>query len=453
MFYCSNCGYKSVKWFGKCPSCSTWDSFVQEKDDDWDNNAIFSLHIHNASDDYPRTLRDIKEEELARISTYNEEFDKVLGGGLVKGEIILVGGEPGVGKSTLLLQIASSLACYGKVLYLSGEESIQQITMRARRLGIDSDNLYIINEDNLEKVVNYIKDDKYEFLIIDSIQVVYHPEFKAPRGSINQIKGCSSFLTRVAKTFNIPVFIIGHVTKEGIISGPKLLEHIVDCVLYFEGEKLSNYRIIRAVKNRFGPTGEIGIFEMTNRGLRSAKKFSDILMPHRNTDISGSCIVCIIEGIRPLLVEIQALVTKGSFGMVKRKVSGFDYNRFSLLIATIEKRLKLSLSTEDVFLNVAGGINVDDPAADLGAVLSIVSSYKEQPISKDVVFIGEVGLAGELRPVSNIHLRTKEAERAGFKKCFLPAGNYSEINQNEFSCEIYGVHTIQEIVYILTKRR
>jgi DNA repair protein RadA/Sms len=390
MFYCSNCGYKSVKWLGKCPLCEGWETFSEENDTS-DGAGLVREKIA------PKLLKDVKSSKTERIVTGIEEFDRIVGSGLVNGEIILVGGEPGVGKSTLLLEVGSSLSSKGKVLYVSAEESAEQLVLRARRLGVDCKNLYVLGEDNLDEVFNYIKEGGYKFVIVDSIQVIYSQRYEGSKGSVSQIKGCADYLTQIAKTQGIVVFVVGHVTKEGVIAGPKILEHIVDCVLYFEGEMLSNYRILRAVKNRFGSTGDIAIFEMTSSGLKEVKKITDIFLPHKNEAVSGSGVVCVIEGLRPLLIELQSLVSRASFGVVRRRSLGFDFNRFSLLVAIIEKRLKISLSSEDVFLNVAGGLKISDPAADLGAVLAIISSYREKELPLNSAFIAEVGLAGELR--------------------------------------------------------
>jgi DNA repair protein RadA/Sms len=442
MFYCSECGYKSVKWLGKCSFCGSWESFVEEKE-----TSIATKGKHRLTKDKipPKLLKEVEKEDFSRIPSGLNEFDRILGGGLVKGEIVLVGGEPGVGKSTLLLEACSQLSKQAKTLYVSAEESPQQVGLRAKRLDGNFDNLYILGEDNLETVFEYIKEYNFRFVVIDSIQVVYNPSYDGAKGSVSQIRGCADFLTYIAKSLGIVVFVVGHVTKEGIIAGPKLLEHIVDCVLYFEGETLSSYRILRSIKNRFGPTGDIAVFEMTSSGLKEVDKTTELFLPHKDKPVAGSSIVCAIEGIRPILIELQALVTRGSFGVVRRRSLGFDFNRFSLLIAIIEKRLKLSLSSEDVFLNVAGGLRIDDTATDLGAVVSIISSHKEKEIPLNCSFIGEVGLAGELRKVSNINLRLKEAQRAGIQKCFVPESNLKEIEKS-FSLKVCGYSSLQEVV-------
>lgn len=438
MFYCSNCGYKSVKWLGKCPLCEGWETFAEEKEEVQEGQVIKEKSA-------PRPVKDIEGKDYNRIITGMAEFDRIIGGGLVNGEIILIGGEPGVGKSTLLLEISSALAAKEKTLYVSAEESPAQVSLRANRLNTHDSNLYILGEDNLETVFGYIKEHGFKFIVIDSIQVVWSERCEGPKGSVSQIKGCADYLTQIAKSLNVVIFVVGHVTKEGVIAGPKLLEHIVDCVLYFEGEILSNYRILRAVKNRFGPTGDIAVFEMLSTGLKEVTKTADLFLPHKDEAISGSSVVCVIEGLRPLLIELQSLVSKASFGVVRRRSLGFDFNRFSLLIAIIEKRLKMSLSSEDVFLNVAGGIKINDPAADLGAVIAIISSYKEKEPPQSSAFIAEVGLAGELRRVSNINLRLKEIDRAGFSRCFIPESNLKELD-SKFKCKIEGFSSLKEVI-------
>ncbi len=440
MFICSECGYKTVKWLGKCPECSSWESFSQSKEM---KKNEFVEFLEKST---PKLFKDIKEKSYIRITTKMQEFDRILGGGLVKGEVVLVGGEPGVGKSTLLLQAAGILSSANKVLYVSAEESPQQVGLRAKRLGIELDGLYILNEDNIFDIYKHIKEYKFDIVIIDSIQVVFHPKLEVPRGSVGQVRGCSEFLTRLAKHEGITFFIIGHVTKEGALAGPKMMEHIVDCVLYFEPEVTSSYRILRASKNRFGPTGEVAVFEMTSAGLKEVTVLSDIFLPHKDKPVAGSCIGCILEGLKPLLLELQSLVVKSSFGMVRRRSIGFDFNRFSLLVAVIEKRLKISLVNQDVFLNVAGGMKITDPAADLAAVCAVVSSYREEAFESNTVFIAELGLAGELRPVSNIGLRLKEVEKGGFKKCFIPSGNLKEISDNSYSFEVVGLESLKEVL-------
>ncbi len=418
--------------------CGSWESFSEEKE-------AVSPELEK-SPSLPVSLGQGEVLKRERISTGIKELDKILGGGLIKGEVVLVGGSPGIGKSTLLLEVSSQLAHIGRVLYVSAEESIEQINLRADRLKISNDKLYILNEDNLEEIYTHLKQGGFQFLVIDSIQVVYHPKISSPKGSVSQVKGCADFLVQIAKSKGIPVFIIGHVTKEGSIAGPKLLEHLVDCVLYFESETISTYRILRAIKNRFGPAGELAFFEMSSSGLKELANLTDIFLPERDRSIAGSCIVCVIEGIRPITLEIQALVSRASFGMVRRRSLGFDFNRFSLLVAIIEKRVRISLSSEDVFLNVGGGIKINDPAADLGACIAIISSYKDKIVPFSYVFVGEVGLAGEVRGVTNINLRLKELERSKiFKKVFIPRINVKEVEKEVHqSIKIEGVSSLKE---------
>jgi len=420
MFNCSNCGYKSVKWLGKCPLCGGWETFTQEEKEPV-GRPRSKVSV--------RLLKEVDKAKIERVSTSLEELDRILGGGLVEGEIVLVGGAPGVGKSTLLLEASSRLSAKGKTLYVSAEESPSQIALRARRLkskGLDS--IYIAGHDCLEDIFEHIKNDGYKFVVIDSIQVVYSLSCEGSKGTVSQIRGCADYLTQMAKSMGIVVLVVGHITKDGVIAGPKLLEHIVDCVLYFEGEPLSNYRILRSTKNRFGPTGDIAVFEMKSEGLAEVKKIADL-----------------IEGLRPILIELQSLVSRSGFGAAKRRSLGFDFNRFSLLIAIIEKRLKVSLSNQDVFLNVAGGLKINDPAADLGAVMAIISSFKDKETPLSTVFIGEIGLAGELRRVSNINLRLKEVQRAHFKHCIIPEVNLKEVDKR-FDFDIKGFSTLKEVV-------
>ncbi len=437
MYFCSECGYKSIKWLGKCPLCGGWETLSQE---------VQQAEERIREKIPPRLLKDIEKEDFKRIPTGLGEFDRLLGGGLVGGEVVLVGGAPGVGKSTLLLEVSASLSTKEKTLYVSAEESPEQVSLRAQRLkNSASDNLYIVGEDNLENIYEYIKNEKFRFVVIDSIQVVYSNSYEGSKGSISQIRGCADYLTQIAKTLGVVIFVVGHITKEGAIAGPKLLEHIVDAVFYFEGESLSNYRILRSSKNRFGSTGDIAVFEMKSSGLVEVKKIADLFLPHREQSFSGSCVICAIEGLRPLLIELQSLVSRANFGVARRRSLGFDFNRFSLLVAIIEKRLRLSLSSEDVFLNVAGGLKISDPAADLGAVMAIISSFKEKDIPSSTVFIGEVGLAGEMRRVHNINLRLKEVERANFKNCIIPEVNLKEVDKR-FNLQIKGFSLLKDVI-------
>ncbi|MFA7677840.1 MAG: DNA repair protein RadA, partial [Candidatus Omnitrophota bacterium] len=439
MFNCSNCGYKSIGWLGKCPLCGEWETFSRQEPASGKRRGL------SRKSAAPVLIKDITAKQASRISTGMVEFDRIIGGGLVGGEVVLVGGEPGVGKSTLLLEISSKLSKHSKTLYVSAEESTEQVSLRASRLKGDFGSLYILGEDNLEVVYKHIKEEAFKFVVIDSIQVVYSPQCEGSKGSVSQIRGCADYLTQIAKSLGVIIFMVGHVTKEGAIAGPKLLEHIVDCVLYFEGETISNYRILRSIKNRFGSTGDIAVFEMKCSGLEEVTKLAEIFLPHRQKSFSGSCVTCVIEGLRPLLIELQSLAARSNFGVARRRSLGFDFNRFSLLIAIIEKRLKLSLSGEDVFLNVAGGLKINDPAADLGAVMAIISSFRDKDIPPGIVFIGEVGLAGELRRVNNINMRLKEVERADFKQCIIPEVNLKEVDKKN-NLDIKGFLSLKEVV-------
>jgi len=437
MFVCSNCGYKTLKWLGRCPECGIWDSFIEEIRQ---NKKKKDKNIKLVS------LKEIAIVEEERIPTGIKEFDRVLGGGLVKGEVVLIGGEPGVGKSTLLLETAAKIAEHNKVLYVSAEESISQVNLRAKRLRVSADNLFIVNEDNVNDIISLFKKD-ISLIVIDSIQAVSVDSLGSSRGSLVQVRESANILTEKAKKNDVSLMIVGHVTKEGFISGPKVLEHIVDCVIYFEGEKNSNFRILRAAKNRFGSVGEIGVFEMTQAGLVEIDNPSSIFISQQKKATPGRCVGCVLEGIRPILVEVQALVTKGTFGMVRRKTSGFDFNRFTLLLAMLEKRLGLHLATQDVFVNVTGGIKIIDPAVDLAMVLAVVSSLEDFVIPHDLIFISEVGLSGELRMVYNISQRLSEIKRLGFSSAFIPEVNSKKLDLNNFlDINIVGCSNVREII-------
>jgi DNA repair protein RadA/Sms len=389
---------------------------------------------------------DVKEE--SRLKTDIEELDRVLGGGIVKGSVVLISGDPGIGKSTISLQLSSQLASKNhKVLYVSGEESIKQTKLRANRLGRNhgKDNLYIVSQVNLNFIIDYIKKISPEVVIIDSIQVIYQPDISSTPGTVSQIRESAGILTQLAKITGIALFIIGHVTKEGFLAGPKVLEHIVDTVLYFEGERYQVYRIVRATKNRFGSTNEIGVFEMTSGGLMEVSNPSQIFLSERSTQISGSVVVSILEGTRTILVEIQSLVSKASFTTVSRRCQGIDYNRLSLLIAVLEKRLGMYLGDKDVFVNVAGGVKIVDPAADLGVVIAIASAFRDKVVPSDIVVLGEVGLAGEVRSINQISSRINEVKKLGFKRCIIPKNNLNNrIHLKQHNFEVIPVMTVQE---------
>jgi DNA repair protein RadA/Sms len=403
--------------------------------------------------DEPVLLNDVEVKEASRLKTNIQELDRVLGGGIVSGSVILIGGDPGVGKSTISLQVSNQLTQQGfTVLYVSGEESVTQTKLRAKRLSesIKQDGLlYIVNQTDLSLITEYIKKIGPDVVIIDSIQVIFEPSISSSPGSVSQVRECAGMLTQLAKTSGTSIFIIGHVTKEGTIAGPRVLEHIVDTVLYFEGDRFSIYRILRAVKNRFGSTNEIGVFEMSSNGLKEVKNPSEIFLSERPKDVSGSVVVPILEGTRPLLVEIQSLVSKSSFGYARRRAQGFDFNRLTLLIAVLEKRLGLALEAEDVFINVAGGIKVEDPAADLAVTIAVTSAFREQLVIPETVVLGEIGLAGEIRSISQVNLRINEAEKLGFKHCVLPKNNYKNLDYKKTSLELIPVSTLKEALDII----
>ncbi|MCX7927676.1 MAG: DNA repair protein RadA [Candidatus Omnitrophica bacterium] len=421
VFTCQHCGYQSAKWLGRCPDCNSWNSFVEEN---YTAPVAKTTKRQALYSQQPVLLRDVQLEKTERFSTNISEFDRVLGGGIVKGCVALIGGDPGIGKSTISLQICSHLVASGlTVLYVSGEESVTQTKLRAQRLGteVSNINLYIVNQTDISAVCEYINKLKPHLVVIDSIQVMFEPSIASSPGSVSQVRECAGILTQLAKTTKTAMFIIGHVTKEGTIAGPRVLEHIVDTVLYFEGDRFSTYRILRAVKNRFGSTNEIGVFEMTSQGLLAVDNPSEIFLAERPKNISGSLVVPIVEGTRPLLVEIQALVSHAGYGYARRRAEGFDYNRLTLLVAVLEKRIGLALETTDIFVNIAGGIKVQDPAADLGVSLAVASAFRDMPVIQTLVAVGEVGLAGEIRSCSQIETRIKEAEKLGFKQCIIPA--------------------------------
>jgi DNA repair protein RadA/Sms len=424
IFECQSCGYESAKWLGRCPDCGNWNSFMEEKRP---KNGDVALAPGEAIK--PIRLTDASTESAPRIATHNTEFDRVLGGGIVPGSLILLGGEPGAGKSTLLLQIAQSLQSENRnVLYVSGEESIQQIKLRADRLEGGGEigkngNIFLLSESNLERIFSALNDVKAETLVLDSVQTTFSETLDSSAGSVSQVRHIATKCLNIAKARNLTVFLIGHVTKDGSIAGPKALEHIVDVVLYFEGERRQNHRIIRAVKNRFGAANEVGIFEMTSRGLIPVLNPSSIFLMERENISPGSAVVCALEGTRPLLVEIQALVVATQYGTARRVATGIDYNRISVLVAMLEKRLGVQMNGCDIYANTAGGLEVDEPGADLGIFAAILSSFRNRPLPAHTVLMGELSLSGDVRPISQAHLRVREAAAMGFSKCILPAGN------------------------------
>ncbi len=433
-YVCSNCGYESLKWIGKCPSCDNWNSFVEELVE----IKKTSLQVNAASGNVVK-LDSLVHENETRIKTNIEEFDRVLGGGLMPGSVVLIGGDPGIGKSTLVMQAAAKLQ--KKVLYVTGEESVNQINLRAKRLKVSSPDVLAMTETDLDTIISAIEKEEPEVVIVDSIQTTYKSDLENTPGTITQIRECTSELMRVAKKRHCAIIIIGHITKEGMIAGPKLLEHIVDTVLQFEGERSYSYRILRAQKNRFGSTNEIGIFEMHEDGLHEVKNPSEIFLSEREKEITGSVVTASIEGSRPILLEVQALVTPSAFGNPQRVATGFDYRRLSILLAVLEKRAGLKLSTQNVFLNIAGGIRIDEPAVDLAVCCAIASSFTDKFSKNDTVVIGEVGLGGEVRSVGNVEKRIQEAAKLGFKKILIPANNSKSLKQKN-SIELVPVENI-----------
>ena len=441
VFVCNNCGYESPKWMGKCPACGEWNSFFEEK-------VITSKSGSGKTNKErvkPIELSKIEGKETTRVSTGFDELDRVLGGGLVNGSLVLLGGEPGIGKSTIILQICNKIKTEGKVLYVSGEESAEQVKIRADRLNVKNDNLLFLSETDIHIVEEEIEQIKPALVIIDSIQTMYSDEITSAPGSVSQVREITAKIMRMCKENGITTILIGHVTKDGNIAGPRVLEHMVDTVLYLEGERYFSYRILRGVKNRFGSTNEIGMFEMQNEGLVEIDNPSSILISERNENPAGSVIVASIEGTRPLLVEFQALTTQSVYGLPRRTANGIDYNRLTLLIAVLEKKAGLTLGNQDVYLNVVGGLKVNEPAIDLGIILATASSFKNIPIPKDVVALGEVGLTGEVRTINLIEKRLKEAEKLGFKTCIIPESNKKNL-KDTYKLDIIGVHNINEAI-------
>lgn len=444
-FVCQECGYETPKWMGKCPSCNKWNTFVEET---YHKNSKLDRFEGHSSGKIEKLI-DIKVEDEERTTTGIKELDRVLGGGLVKGSLILVGGDPGIGKSTLLIQVANNLAHNNiNVLYVSGEESPKQIKMRSDRLNIKSNNLYILSETNMDIIRNAVEKLDPDVLIVDSIQTIYTPNITSAPGSVSQVREVTGILMKLAKINGIATFIVGHVTKEGAIAGPRVLEHMVDTVLYFEGERHLIYRILRAVKNRFGSTNEIGIFEMREEGLVEIKNPSEMLLSGRPLNASGTIVVPSMEGTRSMLIEIQSLVSYTAFGMPRRVATGIDYNRVILMIAVLEKKVGLQMQNYDAYVNVIGGIQIREPAIDLGIICSLASSFRDIQIDSDIVVIGEVGLTGEVRAVNNIDKRILEADKLGFKRIVIPKSNLRDLKLNT-TIDIVGVSSVADALDIV----
>ena len=446
IFVCQECGYESLRWLGKCPACNTWNTFLEEQKENTSNSVKNVINKKILQGEMPKNIVEIKSSEKERIKTNLRELDRVLGGGLVRGSLTLISGDPGIGKSTLLLQTANNIASkYGKVLYVSGEESEEQIKMRGDRLKVNTSNLYVVSETNLDIIEAYIEQMKPIFVVIDSIQTIYKEQVTSAPGSVSQVRECTNQIMRIGKSNNISLFIVAHVTKQGELAGPRVLEHMVDTVLYFQGERTEDFRILRTMKNRFGTTSEIGVFEMRQEGLMEVYDPSSMFLQDTSYNQEGSVVVGVIEGTRPILVEIQALVTSTNAPIPRRTAIGIDNQRLSLILAVLEKKLRMPFYNQDVYINVVGGLNIDGPAADLGLALAILSSIKNSSIKLEkTVIIGEVGLTGEIRPVGAAERISKEAEKLGFSNVIIPFRNKEKINMQ--SNNIIGVNNLREAI-------
>lgn len=450
VYICNECGYRSPKWLGKCPGCNNWNTLIETLDTP--QKTTSGTTAVKSTLNRPQPINEVTHNNDTRFSTGLRELDRVLGGGVVSGELILVGGDPGIGKSTLLLQICENAGKTKKILYVSGEESAAQIKIRANRLGVNTENLYLLAETDVEIILDAINDTKPDIVIIDSIQTMHIEAISSASGSVPQVRETTNALMKTAKSMNISMFIVGHVTKDGALAGPRVLEHMVDCVLYFEGDRDLSFRILRAVKNRFGSTNEIGVFEMADKGLIEVDNPSKTLLEGRPDNISGSAIVCTMEGTRGILAEMQALVTPTGFGNPRRMSSGIDLNRVLLLIAVLEKRAKINLSNSDIYINVAGGLRIDETAADLGICAAIASSKTDFVVPNDVMFIGEVGLGGELRTVAKLEKRLSEAANLGFKTAIVPKQSLTKITLPK-DIKVYGASTINEVINLFMRKK
>lgn len=440
IYVCSNCGCEFPKWYGKCTNCGEWNTLNEEIK----NNVNLSKSKISTNKSIPILINDINTENEERYYTGIKEFDRVLGGGIVKGSLVLIGGDPGIGKSTILLQICDYLSKNLNVLYVSGEESKRQLKLRASRLGVCGTNLYIMTETDISYILDEINSSKPHIVVIDSIQTISSPEINSSPGTITQVKECTNALARLAKITDIPIIIVGHVNKDGAIAGPKVLEHMVDAVIYFEGDKHMSYRVLRSIKNRYGSTNEIGVFQMLDTGLQEVENPSLMLLSGRLKNVSGTCVTCVMEGSRPIMAEIQGLATSSGFGNPRRMSTGFDYNRVSLLIAVLEKRAGYFFSNLDTYINVVGGMKLDEPSADLAVAISLISSLKDIPIHESSLTFGEIGLSGEIRSVSRVQERISEATRLGFKRCIVPYYNLESLNTNNIDLEVIGVKNIRQ---------
>lgn len=447
-FFCKECGYESAKWAGQCPACKEWNTMVEEPVAKKDSSARKTGSVLKQTAK-PVRLEAVSIDEQDRITTGYQELDRVLGSGIVAGSLVLVGGDPGIGKSTLLLQVCRNLAAAGhKVLYISGEESLKQIKLRANRIGRISGDLLFLCETNLDNIEAAIQETKPEIVIIDSIQTMFREDVSSAPGSVSQVRESTNILMQIAKGMGIAVFIVGHVTKEGVVAGPRVLEHMVDTVLYFEGERNASYRILRGVKNRFGSTNEIGVFEMQEQGLVEVKNPSEYMLSGRPEEASGAVVACSIEGTRPILLEVQALVAQTNFGLPRRTAAGTDYNRVNLLMAVLEKRCHYEMSRYDAYVNIAGGVKMNEPALDLAIILALVSSMKDKPVNPKTIIFGEVGLSGEVRAVSMAEQRVNEAIKLGFESCILPKVNLDKMKKAD-KIRLYGVSNVREAIHLI----
>ena len=446
LFYCTECGNETPKWQGRCSACGAWNTVVEQPAADSRKKAALSSVLPAMR--RPKALAEVEAADELRFHTGMNELDRVLGGGAVKGSLVLVGGAPGIGKSSLMLQICDNLCRFANVLYVSGEESERQIKLRAQRLGIRGEGLSLFSETNLDDIIAAVEDQKPDILIVDSIQTIYNGDSNSSPGSVAQVKECTMTLMHLAKGMGVTVFVVGHINKEGSLAGPKVLEHMVDCVLHFEGEEHNSYRILRAAKNRFGATNEIGVFEMGDQGLVEVPNPSEALLSGRPKDTPGSCVTCVMEGARPVLAEIQALLSPSGYGTSRRSSNGFDYNRAMMLSAVLEKRGGLALSNCDFYVNVIGGLTVNEPAADLALIVALASSFRDRPVPYDLAAIGEVGLTGELRSVHAINQRLSEVRRLGFTKCLVPARNSGKLIVPD-GLELIRITTIREAIAAL----
>lgn len=446
LFYCSECGNETLKWQGKCPSCGAWNTIVEQPAKDIKKKE--AVAAPSLGRRVPRPMAEVEAVDELRFKTGMNELDRVLGGGAVKGSLVLVGGAPGIGKSTLMLQICDHLCSFSEVLYVSGEESERQIKLRAQRLGIREEGLCLFSETNLDDIVAAVQEKTPDILIVDSIQTIYNGDSNSSPGSVAQVKECTMALMHLAKGFGVTVFVVGHINKEGSLAGPKVLEHMVDCVLHFEGEEHNSYRILRAAKNRFGATNEIGVFEMGDRGLVEVPNPSEAMLSGRPENMPGSCVTCVMEGVRPVLAEIQALLSPSAYGNARRSSNGFDNNRALMMLAVLEKRGGLVLSNCDCYVNVIGGLTLDEPAADLALIVALASSFRDKPVPFDLAAIGEVGLTGELRSVSTINQRLSEVRRLGFTKCLVPARSSGKLIAPA-GLDLIRVGNIREAIAVL----